>query len=538
MMQYDVLIVGAGSAGAACAYRLGRRMPDLKIVLLEAGGRDWHPYIHVPAAIVKLIGSPKVDWGIQAKPDETRKDKVDLWPAGKVLGGSSSINGMLYVRGAPNDFDRWKSYGLDGWGYEDVLPYFKDLEDSAIGNSDIRGKDGPMAVNRLRSTHPLANVFVEAAAEAGLAFNADYNGNTQEGVSYSQATQIRGQRYSAARAFLWPGKKPANVDLVMGAHVQKLLFEGKTCIGAEVCVRGKVSRYQARETIVSTGALQTPKTLMLSGIGPASHLKEHGIDVVADLPGVGENLQDHPEGMVGIEVNQRTYNMEINSWRVGMHAVTWALLGRGPATSPYPHAVAFLKTDPKLEHPDIQVQLGPYAFSFDENGVVPFHKPAISAAVNVSYPKSRGQVRLSSADPAVKPAIEHKMFGAEEDLDLLIKGCQKVRTILNGKAFAAHRVAERLPGENIQAADEWRDYLRSTAFLGYHSAGTAKMGKAQDRSAVIGSDLCVKGVRGLRVADASIMPDLISGNTNATAMMIGLKAADLVAKDLKKAKAA
>lgn len=526
--HYDVIIVGAGSAGAACAYRLGRAMPDIKICLLEAGGRDLHPYIHVPAAIVRLIGSPKVDWGIKADADKTRKDRVDLWPAGKVLGGSSSINGMLYVRGAPQDYDRWAGYGCDGWAYEDMLPLFKDLEKSEVGGPEIRGKNGPMAVNRLRSTHPLANAFVDAACGEGYAFNPDYNGVTQEGVSYSQATQSRGQRYSASRAFLWPGRKPRNVHLMVNTFVETLHIESGKCTGL-TARRGKEQlEITAPETLLCAGALQTPKLLMLSGIGPAKALKEHGIEVKADLPGVGQNLQDHPEGFVGIEVNQSTYNMEINSWKVGLHGIRWALTGRGPATSPYPHAVAFLKSDPKVEHPDIQVQLGPYAFSFDESGVIPYHKPAISAAVNVSYPKSRGEIRLKDANPRSKPIVQHAMFGAEEDLDLLIKGCRMMREVLMGDTMAPHRVSERLPGENIQTADEWREYLRQTAFLGYHSAGTVKMGKPDEADTVIGPDLRVKSISGLRVADASIMPDLVSGNTNATALVIGFKAADLV----------
>jgi len=533
MTHYDVIIVGAGSSGAACAYKLGRERPQLNICLIEAGGRDWNPYIHVPAAIIKLIGSPKVDWGIQAEPDRTRNARVDLWPAGKVLGGSSSINGMLFVRGAPHDFDRWASYGCDGWSYADLLPHFKELESSAVGGTDVRGKSGPMQVNRLRSTHPLANAFVDAACAQGVAFNPDYNGAAQDGISYSQATQTRGQRYSAARAFLWPGKKPANVDLHMSTHVEKLLIENGACIGVRVRKGSEQKELRAAETVLSAGALQTPKLLMLSGIGPAAHLKSHGIDVIADLPGVGQNLQDHPEGMVGIEVNQSTYNMEINSWKIVLHAMRWALSGRGPATSPYPHAVAFLRSNPAEVHPDIQVQLGPYAFSFDENGVIPYDRPAISAAVNISYPKSRGAISLKDADPRSKPALDHAMFGVEEDLDRLIKGCRQVRDILMSDAMAPYRVAERLPGENIQTADEWADYLRQTAFLGYHSAGTVKMGKTSQADVVVGPDLRVKNMHGLRVADASIMPDLISGNTNATAMAIGLKAAAILGNDIK-----
>ncbi|MEM9287155.1 MAG: GMC family oxidoreductase N-terminal domain-containing protein [Pseudomonadota bacterium] len=530
MSQFDVIIVGAGSAGAACAYRLANANPQLTIALVEAGGRDWHPYIHVPAAIVKLIGSPKVDWGIQADPDPTRGGKVDLWPAGKVLGGSSSINGMLYVRGAAHDYDRWAADGCDGWSFDDLLPLFLDLEASEVGGSDLRGKTGPLSIQRLRSTHPLASVFVDAALNAGETFNADYNGESQAGVAYSQATQKRGQRFSAARAFLWPGRKPSNVALFVNNPVTKLKIENQRCSGVALADGTSIS---APQTVISTGAMGTPKLLMLSGIGPAAQLKEHGIDVAADVPAVGQNLQDHPEAMVGYEVRERTYNMEINSWRVGLHAVRWALTGRGPATSPYPHAVAFLKSDKALKHPDIQVQLGPYAFSFDENGVVPYHKPAVSAAVNISYPKSRGEVRLRDGDWRSKPIIDHGMFSDPDDMDLMIKACRQVRQIFQTAPFTEHSEGERLPGENIQTADEWADYIRQVAFLGYHSCGTMRMGDSRRQDVAVAADLSVKGIDGLKVADASVMPDLISGNTNATAMVIGMKAADILAEEFK-----
>ena len=282
------------------------------------------------------------------------------------------------------------------------------------------------------------------------------------------------------------------------------------------------------EVVLCAGALATPKLLMLAGIGPADELKHHGISVRSDLPGVGGNLQEHPEAMVSIEVKQRTYNMEINSWRIGLHAVNWALRGRGPATSPYPHAVAFIKSSPTETVPDVQVQLGPYAFSFDENGVVPYHKPAVSAAVNISYPKTRGRLRLASADGADPIRIEHALLGDDDDVRRLIAGCRAVRAIFATEAFAPHRVAERMPGPDVERDDEWQAFLRQTAFLGYHPVGTARSGPADHVAAVVTPDLRVKGVDGLRVADASVMPDLISGNTNATAMIIGLKAADLI----------
>lgn len=525
----DHIIVGGGSAGSALAYRLATNRPSETVLLLEAGGRDVSPFIHVPAAIIKAIGNPHLDWMNMAAPDPTRNGRVDLWPAGRVLGGSSSINGMLFVRGQANDFNRWAEKGCDGWSYQDLLPVLMRLERTAIGSDDLRGRDGPLNIDRLRTTHPLAHTFIEAAQEAGLPFNDDYNGAAQYGVSYSQVTQSRGWRYHAARAYLWPGKKPKNLRVVTDATATGLTFEGNRCTGVRFN-RGRTGELAVANSgiTLSAGTMATPKLLMLSGIGPTETLQRHGIDVRKDAPEVGANLQEHPEGMVSIEVNQSTFNTEINSWKIVLHSINWLLFGRGPATSPYPHAVAFMKSDPTREFADIQVQLGPYAFSFDENGVIPYDRPAISAAVNIAYPETRGSVTLRSDNPVAAPQISHALFEKEEDLNKLIAGCKAVREIFYSPVFEAHRVAERLPGKDVQTDDEWADFLRKTAFLGYHPVGTCRMGV--DEKAVVTPDLKVQGFEGLRVADASIMPDLISGNTNGTALMIGEKAADLISE--------
>jgi choline dehydrogenase len=526
--SYDYVVVGAGSAGSVLAHRLttdGRS----RVLLLEAGPADWSPYVHIPAAIIKAVGNPDLDWCHLAEPDPSRGDKVDLWPAGRVLGGSSSINGMLYVRGAPSDFDGWAALGNAGWGYADVLPYFRRLESTALGDAALRGRDGPVCVQPLRSTHPLAEVFNRAAVDAGIPWNPDYNGATQEGVAAPQVTQRRGWRCSAARGYLWPARRRPNLTIETGAQVLRLVFEGRACIGVEYVRGGVTRRVRARvETLLCAGALGSPKLLMTSGVGPAEHLRDHGIPVVQDLVGVGANLCEHPEAMVSIDVNVSTYNTEIGSHRMALHLANWLLFARGPATSPYPHSVAFVRTDPALARPDVQIMLGPYAFSFSEAGIVPYEKPAVSAAINPSYPRARGRVRLRAADPRERPRIEHALLSADEDLDALIRGSELCRRIFAQEAFAPYRIGERLPGPEVRTRDEWVDYLRRTAFLGYHPVGTCRMGPAGDAGAVVDPELRVRGVGGLRVVDASVMPTTISGNTNGATLMIGERAADLV----------
>ena len=524
--SFDYIVVGAGSAGCAVANRLTEH-PDTRVLLLEAGGADRSLYIRMPAAIIRAIGNPKIDWCYQAEPDPSRNNRVDLWPAGKTLGGSSSINGMLFVRGAADDFDRWAAGGCPGWSYADVLPYFKRMESTPLGDDRCRGRTGPVRTAALRTTHPLAHTFVQAAVETGLTLNQDYNGVSQEGVAYTEVNQQRGRRFNAARAYLHPVRQRRNLVLRTRSACHRLLFRNGRCVGVEYRNGGRLYRAEAaREVILCAGAIASPKLLMLSGIGPAEQLREAGIEVVRDLPGVGANLQEHPEGMVGIDVNVSTYNTEINSWKIVLHGLNWLLFGRGPATSPYPHAVAFIRSTPDEPRPDIQVQLGPYAFSFSEEGVIPYDRPAISAAINVSHPRSRGSIRLRSADPNAPPIISHGLLADDDDMERLIKGCRKVREILSGDAFAPYRIGERLPGPDVHSDDEWREYLRQTAFLGYHPVGTCKMGT--DAMAVTRPDLRVRGIDGLRVADASVMPSLTSGNTNATAMMIGERAADLI----------
>lgn len=523
--DWDYIIVGAGSAGCVLANRLSAD-PSHRVLLIEAGGADISPYIHVPAAIIRCVGNPTLDWCLLAEPDSSRNGVVDLWPAGKVLGGSSSINGMLFVRGQPADFDAWSRMGNHGWSYEELLPYFRRMETTSFGDPIVRGRAGPMHVSRLRTRHPLGEVFAAALQDLGLPHNMDYNGRDNEGVAEPQVTQKRGARFSASRAFLWPVRSRSNLRIEKRTRCLRLTFADGRCTGAEIQCGNDVRKVRARrEVILSAGTLATPKILMLSGIGPGAQLQEHGIGVRVDSPAVGENLLEHPNALVSADVNVPTYNVAINSASIARHMANWLLFRRGPATSPYPHAVAFFRSHPDKPHPNLQALFGPYAFAQTEHGIVPYLKPAVTAVVNTTHPRNPGRIRLRSADPESAPIIEHRLLESAEDIAELTAGCRLMRLVFQSSNFKPYIVGERMPGPGVQSDDEWAEYLRRTTTLGYHPVGTCRMGA--DAHSVVTPSLAVRGVEGLRVADASIMPTLISANTHAATMMIGERAADL-----------
>ncbi len=516
--HYSHIIVGAGSAGCVLANRLSEDAANT-VLLIEAGSRDTSPYVHIPAAIVKAIGNPRLDWMHLTEPDPSRGGRVDLWSAGKGLGGSSSINGMLYVRGTEADYDAWAALGNPGWSATDVAPLFRRMERTAFGQDQVRGRDGAMVVEPLRSRHPLGAAFEAAAIEAGWRANDDYNGRVQEGVGPPQVTQQRGRRFSAARGYLDPVRGRRNLTILTGSLVERLTFDGRHCTGVMLRGRGAVT---ADETILSAGAMGSPKLLLLSGIGPAAELQALGIPVVHDSPEVGHNVQEHPHAAISHDVRGRTYNMEINGPRVPLHLLNWLLFRRGPVTSAYPHAVGFFRSNPALIAPDLQLMFGPFAFSMSPQGIVRYRKPAVTSVIALSYPKSSGRISLRSADPDAPLRIEHRLLDHPEDVAALVRGLRIVREVYRQPALAPHVIGERLPGAGLESDTDLEAYVRATSFPTNHPMGGCRMGS------VVGPDLKVIGVEGLRVVDASVMPRHVSGNINACVMMIGEKASDLI----------
>ncbi len=527
--EADYVVVGAGSAGCVLANRLsadGRT----RVVLLEAGGPDRNPWIHVPIGYGKLFKHPGVNWMYATEPEPELGGRSVYQPRGKVLGGSSSINGLVYVRGQREDFDGWRQAGNAGWGYDDVLPYFRKAEDQARGADAFHGTGGPLAVSDATGPDPLCDAFVAAAAEDGIPPNADFNGATQEGAGYFQTTSRRGLRWSTARAYLRPARARPNLRVITGALATRIVLDGRRAVGVAFREGGRETWVRAgREVVLAGGAFNSPQLLQLSGIGPSALLREHGLAVAHDLPGVGEALQDHLQARIVMRTRRPiTVNDTLGTLagRVGA-GLRWALRRTGPLTVSAGYAGAFFRTDPRLASPDIQVHF--ITFSTDRMGEALHPFSAFTASICPLRPESRGSVRIRSADPAAPPAIRVNYLATETDRHVAVTGLTRLRSILARPAMAAETSAEYLPGPGVASDDEVLAYIRETASTIYHPSCTCRMGP--DPGAVVDARLRVRGIAGLRVADGSVMPAVVSGNTNAAIVMIGEKAADMILED-------
>lgn len=530
--SYDYIVVGAGSAGCAVAHRLGERQ-DLAILVLEAGGRDWSPYLRIPAGRMRL--NDKYDWSYPAEPDSSRLNNSEPWESGKVLGGSSAINGMIWVRGTPEDFDGWAELGCEGWDYESVLPYFKRAETFEGGASEYRGGSGPQRVSYLHLHHRLTDVFVDAAQQAGFAFNEDYNASRPEGVGYGQVSQRRGFRHSAARAYLGPMMRRRNVRLETDAFVRRVVIENGRAVGVEYERNGSVVVATCRgEVVLSGGAFASPKLLMLSGIGPSEHLRETGIETRVDLPGVGRNVQNHLGVTMIHEVTVPTLNREITPWNIVKHGLDLLVRGRGAGTSAGGHAMAFGSVSGGGI--DFEATFSPFGrFSSKENGAGRNrHKltvdstNAVTTRVGLTRPRSRGTIMLRSADPNDPPVVRHELASDPQDLADLTAACRRLREVLNTEPMRSYVVRELVPGDEVKDDEQWEEVIRRKGGS-KHTAGSCKMGV--DDLAVVDPRLRVRGVEGLRVVDLSITPVITSGNTNAAAIMIGERGSELILAD-------
>ena len=520
--MYDYIIIGAGSAGCVLANRLTED-PKIKVLLLEAGGKDSRKEIHMPAAFSKLFKSP-CDWAYYTEPEAQLGSRNLYWPRGKVLGGSSSLNAMIYIRGHRHDYDQWRDLGNPGWGYSDVLPYFKKSEDQERGASDYHGIGGPLRVSDLRCINPISEAFVEAAEQSGFRRNPDFNGDSQEGFGPYQVTQRQGRRNSAADAFLHPATSRPNLTVRTGVQAFDILFEGKRA--ALVSFQENSGSAQARaerEIILCAGAIGSPQLLMLSGIGPAKHLRSLDIPVLCDLPGVGANLQDHPAVPVAYECSQP---ITLASAETLANLVRYLAFKTGPLTSNVGEAGGFVKSSPGCAAPDLQYHFAPGYFV--EHGFQQIKEHGYTFGPTLVRPYSTGNLALRSSNPLDAPLIRANYFSDSRDIEAMIEGLKIARTIGSAAALAKYRKRELLPGPDAKDDRALRAHIAKFGETLYHPVGTCKMGS--DNASVVDSELRVHGVNGLRVVDASVMPIIPGGNTNAPTIMIAEKTADLIKK--------
>ncbi len=546
--EADYVVVGAGSAGCALAARLSED-PSTRVLLLEAGGKDSNLWIHVPVGYFKTMHNPGTDWCYRTEPEPSLNGRSLDWPRGKVLGGSSSINGLLYVRGQAQDFDHWRQLGNAGWSFEDVLPYFIKAEDQERGADEWHGADGPLGVGDMRVRRDVCDAFIAGAEEIGIPRNDDVNGANQEGAGYFQLTTRKGWRCSTAVGYLRPARRRPNLQIVTGAHVHHLCFEGRRAVGVRYAVGGtggsgelrmgsparrgplglEVQEARARaEVLLCAGAIGSPQILQLSGVGPADLLERHGIGLVHDLPGIGGNLQDHLQLRAVYKCARPTLNDEVNHpLRKMLIGIEYILRRSGPMSMGASQVYAFARTRPELETPDVQFHFQP--LSADKPGKGLHRFSAFTSSVCQLRPESRGRIRIKHPDPYAYPAIEPNYLATRRDCETAVAGLRMTRAIAGTRAMRPFVEEELLPGPDARTDEELLEAARGIAETIYHPVGTCAMGPGPE--AVVDERLRVRGIGGLRVVDASVMPVITSGNTNAPTIMIAEKAADMIRAD-------
>lgn len=526
--KFDYIIIGAGSAGCVLANRLSAD-PAATVLLIEAGGRDWYPWIHIPVGYFKTMHNPRFDWRYRTEPDSGLNNRSIDWPRGKVLGGSSAINGLLYVRGQPQDYDHWRQLGNAGWTWDEVLPYFKRAEDQERGADEYHGTGGPLSVSNMRVRRDVCDAFIAGAVECGIPARDDFNREDHEGAGYFQLTAKNGLRCSTATGYLKPARRRPNLTVVTNAHVERIRFDARRA--TRVVYRRRASRVEVtagREIVLSAGAIGSPQLLQVSGVGPGEILQRLGIPIVHALPGVGRNLQDHLQIRSVYRCRRPTLNDEVNNpIRKMLIGLEYILFRTGPMSMGASQVAAFAKTNPMLETPDIQFHFQPLSADKPGDGLHRFS--AFTSSVCQLRPESRGFIEIRSPDASDHPAIHPNYLSTPTDQQVAVAGMKLSRRICASVAMSSMVAEEILPGDDVQSDEALLDSARDIGQTIYHPVGTCKMGP--DDQAVVDERLRVRGVDGLRVVDASIMPAITSGNTNAPTIMIAEKAADMILDD-------
>ena len=525
--SFDYIIVGGGSSGSVLANRLSEN-PQISVCLLEAGPKDWSPWIHLPIGYAKTMWDPRFNWKFETEPEPAMNDRPIYWPRGKTLGGSSSINGLIFIRGQKEDYDGWRDLGNPGWGWDDVLPYFKKAEGNDRLGEPLHSKTGPLKASSIPKKHPLVEAFIKAANALGVPKTEDFNNLTQEGVGYYQLSTHKGLRCSAAVAYLKPAKERSNLTILTNSQVSKVIFENKKAVGVEFIQQGSKKTIRSnKEVILSAGAIQSPQILQLSGVGPAKLLQEFNIPVVHDLPGVGENLQDHLQFRLIYELNQPiSTNIQLSSWfgqlKMGLE---WLLFRGGPLSIGINQGGLFTRVMKNSKTPDIQFHMATLSADMAGGKVHPFS--GFTMSVCQLRPESRGYVRIQSADPLSPPKMVANYLATQLDRDTSVAAVNFARKIAQTEPMRSLVTREVKPN-NPQSDEEILEFCRNTGATIFHPTGTCQMGPDSNPMAVLDSSLRVRGVEGLRVVDCSAMPTVPSGNTNWPAVMLGERAADLI----------